>query len=161
MSPLLFGPKPKPEISPPKPTPETPPPPTPAPPQAAPDAQALTAREGAGPSNYGLQQGNGGGTRIGGGSGDNGFGAYAALAEAEITRATGKETALHNAHFDLLVSVQVAPDGHVTGVRILNDPARDPKRDAAVQRLVGLQLSKSPPAGLQTMRFQLNTSSGA
>jgi type IV secretory pathway VirB10-like protein len=154
-------PEPKPQITPPTPTPDTPPPPSQAPPQAQAN-DALTARQGAGPSNYGLAQGNGAGTRIGGGAGgDNGFGAYAALAQTEIARATGKESALHNNRFDLLIAVQVASDGRVAAVRVLNDAGKDPKRDAALQRLVGLQLSKPPPAGLQVMRFQLNTGSGA
>src|SRR3546814_19309599 len=65
---------------------DSPPPPTPQA-QPAPGNDALTAREGAGPSNYGLTIGDGSGSRIGGqvGSGLGGFNraAYASYLEGE------------------------------------------------------------------------------
>ena len=67
-------PEPKPVEQPPEPTiappieqpVDTPPPPDQANHDPAPGDNALTAREGAGPSNYGLAAGDGSGTRIGG-----------------------------------------------------------------------------------------------
>lgn len=155
-------PEPKPEITPPKPTPETPPPPTQAPPQAAPDASALTAREGAGPSNYGLQQGNGGGTRIGGPPASNAgaFLAYADVAMADIRRTAQADPKLAG-RYSVKIAVQVDADGHIVNLRILGGSG-DLKRDAELQqRLAGLQLSKRPPDGLPVMRIQLDTGPGA
>ena len=58
-----------------QPVEDTPPPPD-APSEPTVGDSALTAREGAGPSNYGLARGDGSGTRIGGRpGGDGGFGA--------------------------------------------------------------------------------------
>lgn len=154
-------PEPKPPtIAPPQPTPATPPP-SPSPPQAAPDTSALTARQGAGPSTYGLAQGDGGGVRIGGTGGDNGFAAYASLAINDIRRATQTDPALASGHYVATIAVQVDADGRIVAVRLLGGSG-DPKRDAELQRrLAGLQLSKRPPDGLPVMRLELNAGSGA
>lgn len=157
-------PEPKPQITPPTPQPDTPPPPSPpspSPPQAAAN-DALTAREGAGPSNYGLAQGNGGGSRIGGGAGgDNGFGAYANLAIAEVRRAAQDDPAIKTGRYSMKIALQVAPDGRIASVRILTGSG-DAKRDRALeQHLAGLQLSKRPPDGLPVMRIQIDNGSGA
>lgn len=160
-------PPPPPEVKPvekppePKPMPldqpvtDTPPPPTP-------DAQpttgdsALTAREGAGPSNYGLAVGDGGGTRIGGKpGGSDGFGAYANVAMSDIRRAVQSDPALSRGRYAVRLMVGVSPDGRITNVRLLNSTG-DAKRDGAIERrLAGLQLSQRPPAGLPVMRIEL------
>ena len=162
-------PEPKPQEKPPEPKPmpldqpvtDTPPPPTP-------DAQptvgdsALTAREGAGPSNYGLAVGDGGGTRIGGrpgGSGD-GFGAYANVALAGIRQAAQGDRDLSRARFTVQLAVTVGSDGRITNVRVIS--GGDDKRNARLRDLLtGLQLSQRPPAGLPVMRIELNARSGA
>ncbi|MEA3390690.1 MAG: TonB C-terminal domain-containing protein [Pseudomonadota bacterium] len=160
----------KPQETPPEPKPapieqpvtDTPPPPTP---QAdpAPGDSALTAREGAGPSNYGLAVGDGGGTRIGGrpGGGGDGFAAYANVAVADIRRAAQSDAALSRGRYSVRLLVAVNADGRITSVRLI-DGSGDARRDAAIERrLTGLQLSQRPPQGLPAMRIELNTRSGA
>lgn len=167
-------PPPPPEIKPvekppePKPMPldqpvtDTPPPPTPDA-QPAPGDSALTAREGAGPSNYGLAVGNGGGTRIGGkpGGGGDGFAAYAQVALTDIRRAVQGDATLSRGRYTVRLKVSVTPDGRIADVRLI-DRSGDDRRDAAIERrLAGLLLSQRPPQGLPVMRIELNTRSGA
>ncbi len=166
-------PPPPPEVKPqeqppePKPTPmdqpvdQAPPPPD-APAQPTVGDSALTAREGAGPSNYGLAAGDGSGTRIGGrpGGGDGGFGAYANLALAAIRQAAQSDALLSKGRYTARLAVTVSPDGRIVSARLLNSTG-DAARDARLQqRLVGLQLSQSPPPGLPVMRIELNARSG-
>lgn len=166
-------PPPPPEVKPqeqppePKPTPmdqpvdQAPPPPD-APAQPTVGDSALTAREGAGPSNYGLAAGDGSGTRIGGrpGGGDGGFGAYANLALAAIRQAAQSDSLLSKGRYTARLAVTVSPDGRIVSARLLNSTG-DAARDARLQqRLVGLQLSQSPPPGLPVMRIELNARSG-
>jgi len=166
-------PPPPPEVQPvekpPEPTPappidqpqDTPPPPD-APAQPTLGDSALTAREGAGPSNYGLQGGDGSGTRIGGrpGGGDGGFGAYANLALAAVRQAAQADSLLSRGRYTARLAVTVSPDGRILSARLLNSTG-DAARDARLQeRLVGLQLSQRPPAGLPVLRIELNARSG-
>lgn len=166
-------PPPPPEVKPqeqppePKPTPmdqpvdQAPPPPD-APAQPTVGDSALTAREGAGPSNYGLAAGDGSGTRIGGrpGGGDGGFGAYANLALAAIRQSAQSDAVLSRGRYTARLLVTVSPDGRIVSARLLNSTG-DAARDARLQeRLVGLQLSQSPPPGLPVMRIELNARSG-
>lgn len=159
----------KPQEKPPEPKPmpidqpvvDTPPPPTP---DAAPVAgdSALTAREGAGPSNYGLAVGTGGGTRIGGkAGGSDGFAAYANVALAGVRQAAQGDRELSRAGLKVQLAVSVSPDGRVTNVRILHGTG-DARRDARlIQTLTGVQLSQRPPTGLPVMRIELTSRSGA
>lgn len=160
----------KPEEMPPEPAPrpidqpitDTPPPPTPQA-DAAPGNDALTAREGAGPSNYGLAVGDGGGTRIGGkpGGGGGGFGAYANIALADIRRAAQGDPALSRGRYTVQLIVGVSPDGVIQRVSII-DGSGDARRDAALERrLRGLRLSQRPPTGLPVMRIEFNARGGA
>lgn len=146
-----------------QPVTDTPPPPTPQA-DAAPGDSALTAREGAGPSNYGLAVGDGGGTRIGGrpgGGGGDGFAAYANIAVTDIRRAAQSDAALSRGRYTVRLLVSVNPDGRITNVRLISGSG-DARRDAAIERrLTGLQLSQRPPQGLPAMRIELNTRSGA
>lgn len=161
-------PEPKPQDKPPEPKPtpveqptNAPPPPTPQA-EPAPGDSALSAREGAGPSNYGLAVGDGGGTRIGGktGSGDA-FAAYANVALAGVRQAAQGDRELSRGRYTVALAVQVSPDGRITAVRLIN-PTGDARRDARlIAALTGLQLSQRPPAGLPTMRIELNARSGA
>jgi len=167
-------PPPPPEVQPveqpPEPTPtpmdqpvdEAPPPPD-APAQPTLGDSALTAREGAGPSNYGLQGGDGSGTRIGGrpGGGDGGFGAYGELTRREVTQAVQGERDLSRGRYSAQLAVTVDAEGRIISVRLLRGTG-DTRRDAALQRaLTGLRLSRRPPAGLPVMRIELNARSGA
>ena len=155
---------------PPEPTPtpmdqpveDTPPPPD-APSEPTVGDSALTAREGAGPSNYGLARGDGSGTRIGGrpGGGDGGFGAYGELTRREVTQAVQGERDLSRGRYSAQLAVTVDTEGRITSVRLLRGTG-DARRDAALQRaLTGLKLSRRPPDGLPVMRIELNARSGA
>lgn len=166
-------PPPPPEVAqekPPEPTPtpmdqpveDTPPPPD-APSEPTVGDSALTAREGAGPSNYGLARGDGSGTRIGGrpGGGDGGFGAYGELTRREVTQAVQGERDLSRGRYSAQLAVTVDAEGRITSVRLLRGTG-DARRDAALQRaLTGLRLSRRPPDGLPVMRIELNARSGA
>lgn len=160
-------PEPKPVEQPPEPTVAPPieqPLDTPPPPEAASNDpvqgdSALTAREGAGPSNYGLSSGDGGGTRIGGrpGGGDA-FRAYANVALAGIRQAAQSDRELSRGRYMVQLAVTVGPDGRITHVRVLD--GGDERRNARlVQLLTGFQLSQRPPPGLPVMRIELNARS--
>ncbi len=166
-------PPPPPEVKPqeqppePKPTPmdqpvdQAPPPPD-APAQPTLGDSALTAREGAGPSNYGLAVGDGSGTRIGGrpGGGDGGFGAYANLAHGAIRQWVQADAVLARGSYTARLMVTVSPEGRIVWARLLNSTG-DAARDARLQeRVVGLQLPQKPPAGLPVMRIELNARAG-
>lgn len=123
---------------------------------------ALTAREGAGPSNYGLAAGNGSGTRIGGrpGGGDA-FAAYGQLAFAEIRQAVQADRGLSKGRYTSQLLVQVDDEGRIISVRLLRGSG-DARRDAELQRaLTGIVLSRRPPDGLPAMRIELNARTGA
>lgn len=139
---------------------------TPPPPDASNDPvqgdSALTAREGAGPSNYGLARGDGGGTRIGGrpAGGGDGFAAYANVALAGIRQAAQGNRELSRGRYTVQLAVTVGADGRITNVRVLS--GGDERRNARLREvLTGLQLSQRPPDGLPVMRIELNARSGA
>jgi len=145
-----------------QPVEDTPPPPD-APSEPTVGDSALTAREGAGPSNYGLARGDGSGTRIGGrpGGGGGGFGAYGELTRREVTQAVQGERDLSRGRYSAQLAVTVDTEGRITSVRLLRGTG-DARRDAALQRaLTGLRLSRRPPDGLPVMRIELNARSGA
>ncbi|WP_165187863.1 TonB-dependent receptor [Caulobacter soli] len=130
----------------PKPTPleqpaDTPPPPSaPAPAApAAPGADALTAREGAGPSSYGLAIGDGSGSRAGGKVG--GFGgfnraAYASYLEGEIKRAMEADKALRSAALKAKARVWIDASGKITRVEVDGSERAETIRAALVGRAV-------------------------
>lgn len=122
---------------------------------SAPGDNALTAREGAGPSNYGLAAGDGGGTRIGGrpgGSGDA-FAAYAQVAQQCIRQAAQSDRELSKGRYAVRLAVRVDPDGRIADVRIGD---ADDKRTARIREvLTGLQCSQRPPAGMPVTRVEL------
>ena len=155
---------PEPTIAPPLEQPlDTPPPPEQASSDPAPGDSALSAREGAGPSNYGLAVGDGGGTRIGGRPGGNdGFAAYGELTRREVSAALqrgGRDLGRGSYSVQLLVAVDA--EGRITDARVLRSSG-DTRRDDAIQRmLIGHQLSQQPPAGLPVMRLNINARSGA
>lgn len=132
--------------------------------ESAPGDNALTAREGAGPTGYGLAAGDGSGGRIGGrpgGSGGNGFAAYASVALTAIRVATQADRELARGRYGAQLSVTVDAEGRITAVRILQGSG-DSRRDERLRRLLtGLQLSRKPPAGLPAMRIELTSRAGA
>ncbi len=141
---------------------------TPPPPQPSNDPiqgdSALTAREGAGPSNYGLARGNGSGTTIGtraGSGGDNGFGAYASLATAAIRLAAQSDRELARGRYTIRLTVSVDAEGRITDVRVVDGSGDSRRDDKLRQVLSGLQLSRRPPPGLPVMRIELNSRPGA
>jgi outer membrane biosynthesis protein TonB len=122
---------------------------------STPGDNALTAREGAGPSNYGLAQGDGGGTRIGGrpgGAGDA-FAAYAQIAQQCIRQAAQSDKQLSRGRYAMRLAVRVDPDGRIADVQI---GTGDEKRAARIREvLTGLQCSQRPPAGMPVTRVEL------
>ena len=157
---------PEPTIAPPLDQPvEAPTPPTPdAPSQSdpAPGDNALTAREGAGPSNYGLAAGDGGGTRIGGrpggGGGGSAFAAYGQMAVGDIRRAAQADRELNRGRYRIEeIEIAVDAEGRISRVRVLR--GGDERRNARIaQLLTGLQLSQRPPAGMPSLRVALSGS---
>jgi protein TonB len=134
------------------------------PPEASTDPiqgdSALTAREGAGPSNYGLARGDGGGTRIGGRPGGDAFAAYANVALAGVRQAVQGDRNLSRGRYTVQLAVTVDAEGRITNVRVLG--GGDERRNARLREvLTGLQLSQRPPTGLPVMRIELNARSGA
>jgi periplasmic protein TonB len=132
----------------------------------APGDNALTAREGAGPSNYGLAVGNGGGTRIGGrpggGGGGDGFAAYAGLTRTAVQIATQADRELARGRYTTVLGILVDPaTSRITDVRVIQTSG-DRRRDDRLRRILsGLLLSRAPPPGLQMMRIELNSRPGA
>jgi protein TonB len=161
-------PEPIPQERPPEPTMAEPieqPVDTPPPDQSAADPtpgdSALTAREGAGPSNYGLAAGDGTGTRIGGrpGGTSDGFAAYAAIAQSCVRQVVQSDRELSRGSYSVQLAVSVDPEGRITSVRV---PGGDDRRNARLQQvLTGHQCSQRPPAGLPVMRLEISTRSGA
>lgn len=153
---------PEPTVAPPIDQPvDTPPPPDQSSSDPTPGDNALTAREGDGPSNYGLAGGDGSGTRIGGrpGGGGDGFAAYANVALAGIRQAAQGDRELSRGRYSVQLAVTVGPDGRITNVRVIG--GGDERRNARLREvLTGLQLSQRPPAGLPVMRIELNARSG-
>lgn len=151
---------PEPTIAPPIEQPMDTPPPPDANNDPAPGDNALTAREGAGPSNYGLQRGDGGGTRIGGrpggGTGDANR-AYAAQAQSCIQRAAQADRDLAKGRYNANLTVTMASNGRFANSSVsgVDDRRAQQIRDL----LAGLQCPPPPP-GLPVMRLQLSTRSG-
>lgn len=139
---------------------DTPPPPDQAQSsEPAPGDNALTAREGAGPSNYGLVGGDGGGTRIGGrpGGGGNAFRAYASVAQTCIQRAALADRELARGRYRATLAVTMASDGRISDARVsgVND-----RRAARIREMLGGVQCQAPPTGLPLMRLELNARSG-
>ena len=125
-----------------------------------PGDNALTAREGAGPSNYGLAGGDGSGTRIGGrpGGGGNGFAAYASVARVCVQTALQADRELSRRRYSVNLTVRVDPDGRIASV-VAGEGDRD--RNARIRDvLTGVQCSQRPPEGLPSMRLAISTRSG-
>lgn len=143
---------------------DTPPPPDQPQQQSnepTPGDSALTAREGAGPSNYGLAAGNGSGTRIGsrpgGGNGD-GFAAYGNFTARELQQAAQRDRELLRGRYTVRLAVTVDESGRISRAQVID--GGDEKRNARLIALfTGLQLSRRPPAGLPVMRVELSARS--
>lgn len=152
---------PEPKVAPPIEQPLDSPPPPDASSDPTPGDSALTAREGAGPSNYGLAVGDGGGTRIGGrpGGGGDGFAAYANnVALPCIRQAAQADRELSRGRFTARLAVSVDPSGRITSVGEISGV--DGRRSERLREvLTGLQC-QAPPAGLPTMRIELSGRSG-
>jgi len=152
---------PEPTIAPPIEQPlDTPPPPDQANSDPTPGDSALTAREGAGPSNYGLQRGDGTGTRIGGtpgGSGDA-FRAYAGVAQACIQRAAQADRELTRGNYRAQLAVTMDADGSIRTARVTG--GADGRRAERIQAVLSGVRCQAPPAGLPVMRLELSTRSG-
>lgn len=160
-------PEPTPQEKPPEPTNAPPidqPQDTPPPPEAAkssdpaPGDNALTAREGAGPSNYGLAAGNGSGTRIGGrpgGGGGDAFAAYVQVAQQCIRQAAQGDKQLSRGRYAVRLAVGIDPDGRIATVRVAGG-GDDARRVARIEQvLIGLQCAQRPPAGMPVTRVEL------
>lgn len=139
---------------------DTPPPPDQANSDPTPGDSALTAREGAGPSSYGLAAGDGSGTRIGGrpggGSGDA-YRAYANVALGCVRAAAQRDRELSRGRYNAALTVTMSSDGRFTNVRV---SGVDDRRAAQIRELLAGASCQAPPAGLPAMRLQLSTRSG-
>jgi periplasmic protein TonB len=151
--------KPKP-IDIPKPTPETPPPPSPTPPQAQAN-DALSAREGPAAGNFGLAVGNGGGTRIGGGTGGGtAFTGYGMAIASELQQACAHNANVVKGRYAARLEVRVNPDGTITAASFMQGSGDD-RRDQAIRScVVGHQLTQRPPPGLPPVRVEFNSRPG-
>ncbi|MGL3823101.1 TonB-dependent receptor [Sphingopyxis sp. R3-92] len=137
---------------------DTPPPPDQSS-DPTPGDSALSAREGAGPSNYGLAVGNGGGTRIGGrpGGGDDAYRAYANVALGCVRSAAQRDRELSRGRYNASLAVTMSPDGRFTQVRV---SGVDDRLAAQIRAVLAGASCKAPPAGLPVMRLELSTRSG-
>ncbi|WP_022973036.1 TonB C-terminal domain-containing protein [Xanthomonas maliensis] len=147
-------PPPKPEPEPPKPQPrvqDTPvAAPDPTPPKAAdaPPGDPLTAAAGPGDNPFGLQAGNGGGTRIGGGGGGNPFAAYAASVQRAVQTLLQRDATTRKGRYRATVAVWLDRDGSIARAQIVAS-AGTPELDAAITRaLLHQPLPQSPPPDL-------------
>jgi protein TonB len=122
-----------------QPVTDTPPPPTPQA-DSAPGDDALSAREGAGPSSYGLAIGDGSGSRIANtsGRGIGGFNraAYASYLEGEIRRALESNRTLRAASLRARARVWIDANGRITRVEVMGSDRADDVREALVGRSV-------------------------
>jgi membrane protein involved in colicin uptake len=132
-------------------------PPTPTPP--TPDANdALSAREGPAANNFGLAVGNGGGTRIGGGTGGDAFMAYVSVVQSEVRKAIENDPTLKRATYSVRVMLKISADGVIQDIE-LTDPDGDEDRDAVIKKiLASMTFSRKPPSGLPPVRLQLASS---
>ncbi len=162
--PPIPPPPPKPDVKPPEPKPtpleqptDAPPPPSaPAPAApAAPGADALTAREGAGPSSYGLAIGDGSGSRGGGRVGSFGGvnrAAYASYLEGEFRRAWESDKALRSSALKARVRVWIDASGKITRVE-----ADGSERAQAIQAaLIGRTVRAPDPSVAMPVALSLD-----
>ena len=134
---------PEPTIAPPIEQPvDAPPPPDQANSDPTPGDNALTAREGAGPSNYGLGVGDGGGVRIGGRPGGGGggggvmsVGMYTSYLKSTLQERVQDDPRLSRLVFSADYIITVTPDGRITGVTFRNARGGN---DADMQKLTAL-----------------------
>jgi TonB family protein len=154
---------PPPPPPPPKPTPEPPKPqerpqplqaaePTPQPkPDTAPTppGDPLTAPAGPGDNAFGLQAGEGGGTRIGGkGGGGSPFGGYAASVQRAVQQLLQRDERTRKGRYSATVALWLNPDGSIGRLQILQSAGK-PDLDAAIVRALQNQpLPQPPPASL-------------
>lgn len=150
---------PEPAVAPPLEQPQDTPPPPDQSSDPTPGDNALTAREGVGPSNYGLARGDGSGTRIGGrpGGGGDAFRAYALVAQACIRQATQGDRELSHGRYRAEVAVSMAADGRIASTRV---SGVDDRRASRIRELLSGVQCQAPPAGLPLMRLELSTRSG-
>lgn len=160
----------QPEEAPPEPTPtpldqpldNTPPPPD-APSEPTTGDNALTARVGAGPSNYGLAAGNGSGTRIGGNAGGGGanYGAYGAAVRNAMQRRLQSDAALRTAEFGGGVNVWITGDGRIDRIALAESTGNAVTDAAIIRALSGAVIGQSPPSGMpQPIRLRIGARSG-
>jgi periplasmic protein TonB len=139
---------------------DTPPPPEAKSSEPTVGDNALTAREGAGPSNYGLARGDGSGGRIGGKPGGGiSFAAYGAATSNCLVRRTQADRELTRGRFVAQLKVAMAPDGKVSSVQVLE--STDPKRNARLEQVLTGHACTPPPAGLPVMLIEISGRSGA
>lgn len=160
----------KPAETPPEPSPtpldqpvDAAPPPPDAPAEPTAGDNALTAREGAGPSNYGLAAGDGSGARIGGrpGGGGGGYGAYGGVVRGAILRRLQGDPATRDAEFGGGVNVWLDAGGRIERAALVRSTG-DAAMDAALVRLLrGVDVGQPPPAGMpQPIRLRIGARSG-
>ena len=151
----------------PPPPPPPPPPPKPQPPKEekllepkpfealkpqppkAPQDSALTAQAGPGANNFGLQVGDGSGTRIGGsGSGGSPYAGYAFVVQQAVQQMLQRDENARKGRYSAVVALWVAADGTIERSKIITSAGK-PELDAEiVHALQGQLLPQAPPNDL-------------
>jgi TonB family protein len=139
--------EPKPAQAPPRPAAK------PSPSLAKPGAP-LTAAAGAGPDNYGLGVGNGGGDTIGGqgggggGGGGDSYGWYAGVIQSQVQVALRRDDRTRGGRYRAAISVWLNAEGQVTRTQIVSFSGDNGLESAVAQALSGLSMGQAPPAGM-------------
>jgi protein TonB len=154
------------EVMLPPPPPPPPPPPKPQPPKdekmteakpfeqlkpqpakATPPDAPLTAPAGPGANNFGLQAGDGSGTRIGGSGGGGGspFAGYAIVVQQAVQQMLQRDEDTRKGRYGAVVALWVAADGTIQRSQIITSAGK-PELDAAIMHaLQGQPLPQAPP----------------
>lgn len=112
-----------------------------------PPGDPLTAEAGPGANEFGLQPGNGGGTRIGGkGGGGNPYAGYASLVQRSVQQYLQRDDKTRKGRYSATVAMWLDADGTIRRSQVIGSTGK-PELDAAiVQALQGRALPQPPPA---------------
>jgi periplasmic protein TonB len=154
---VMLPPPPPPPPPPPKPEPpkeqkmvETKPfePMKPQPNKPPPDS-ALTAQAGPGANNFGLQVGDGSGTRIGGnGGGGSPFAGYATVVQQAVQQMLQRDEDTRKGRYGAVVALWIAADGTIQRSKIISSAGKPELDSAIVHALQGQSLPQVPPADM-------------
>ncbi|MGO4259091.1 TonB family protein [Lysobacter sp. TAB13] len=112
-----------------------------------PPGDPLTAEAGPGSNEFGLQAGNGGGTRIGGkGGGGNPYAGYASMVQRSVQQYLQQADKTRKGRYSATVAMWLNADGTIQRSQVIASTGK-PELDAAiVAALQGRSLPQPPPA---------------